>query len=147
MSFKNTLLTLSSVLLIHSPVWATQSQDHEHEHFPEGTLLAFEGVDSITQEECFLFVTDVGNANNVKTYKVETSYHHDDDHPAAIDVQVSPKNPQWLTGEDAQTQSKIVIQLATDDQDIRTANSYTIKWLHGNHFHTNKCVQLTPHID
>lgn len=119
------------------------------DHFPEGTLLALEGQDAITKEECFLFVTDVSDSRAPDQYyaKVLTSYSHDHDAPQAIQVRVYPNRADLLVGTGPNGQDQIAIFLSSADLNLQNATSFNLKWLHGNHFHNNRCVNLKPHQD
>lgn len=124
--------------------------DHDHDEFPEGTLLALEGQDAISKEECFLFVTDVGYTGPEQRpdqffAKVQTNYVHGHDAPAAISVRLHPDRADVLTGLGPNGKDQIAIFLDPATLDLRNAKSFSLKWLHGSHFHTNRCVNLVVH--
>lgn len=145
---KFTILILT--LFVHGLSFA-QSQQHDHDKFPEDTLLAFEGRDAITNDECFLFITGAGRAavyEEGMNYVVETSYSHNGDKAPKILVKQDPKNPDYFTGEDAVTKSKIAIKAKDNEtNELKNWDSFIIKWLHGNHYHSNKCIDLVVHED
>lgn len=152
--FKSTLAktTLILSLIGASPTAWAEEHDHDHEHFPEGTLLALEGQDAVSKADCFLFVTDLGFTGPEQTpaqffAKVQTSYSHDRDAAQEITVQLHATRPDVLVGTGANGQDQIAIFLDPHTLDLRTAKSFNLKWLHGTHFHTNKCMGLTPHED
>lgn len=163
---------LGSVVLVASLVLgnAALAQGHDHDEFPEGTLLALEGKDAISKQECALFVMDVGFTGPEQTVDqwyatVLTSYSHGGDAAAAMTVQVHPTKPGTLFGTGANGQDQIVIfldpqsvsqvasgshlssDLTSQDIDLRQAKSFNLKWLHGDHFHTNRCMNLQAHQD
>lgn len=147
-------LVISALLLAGASSRAS-SEDHDHESFPEGTLLALEGRDAITQEECLLFVTDVGYTGAEETADqfyavVQTSYSHNQDHPQVITVKAKAQKPDILTGLGENGQDQIALFLPAQVAghiDLRNVNSFNLRWLHGNHFHTSRCINLVVHED
>jgi hypothetical protein len=146
------LLKLLSVLTLFIGVQSFAQQKHEddHEGWPENTLLALEGQDAITKEECLLFVTEVGYTGPEQTADqffavVETSYAHGSDHAAPFTVKAVANKAGVLSGLGSNGQDQIAIFLDPQALDLRNVKSFNLKWLHGNHFHTNRCVNMTVH--
>lgn len=124
----------------------------DHDNFPEGTLLALEGSDAISKEECLLFVTDVGFTGPEKTADqwyatVQTSYNHGGATAAPFTVKIHPTKPGVVLGAGANGQDEIAIFLDPQDLDLRNAKSFNLKWFHVNHFHTNRCDNMQVHED
>jgi hypothetical protein len=136
-------------LFISTPSFAHKDHDH-HEGWPENTLLALEGQDAITKETCFLFVTDIGYTGPEQTQEqffavVQTNYAHGSDKPSPFIVRAVPNKPGVLAGTGASSQDQIALFLDPQDLDLRNVKSYNLKWLHGNHFHMNRCMNLSVH--
>ncbi|MEK2688592.1 hypothetical protein [Bdellovibrio sp. GT3] len=146
-------IALGSAVLVFSLLANTaiaHGDDHDHGGFPEGTLLALEGVDAISKSECMLFVTDVGYTGPEQTpdqwYAViSTSYSHGHAAPTPITVKIHPEKAGVLYGTAANGQDQIAVFLNPQEIDLRNINSFNLKWLHGDHFHTNRCVNMQVH--
>lgn len=147
---------LSSLILISGLIFNLQAvaEDHdhgdEHEGWPENTLLALEGQDAISKEDCLLFITDVGFTGSEKTDDqfyavVQTSYSHNQDHAEAITVKTVPGKSGVLMGLGANGQDQIALFLDPQVLDLKNIKSFNLRWLHGNHFHNNRCVNMTVH--
>jgi hypothetical protein len=126
------------------------SGPHDHENFPEGTLLALEGTDAITQENCFLFVMETGYTGVEQTpdqfyANILTSYHHDDATPAPIQIKLAANKPNVLTGLADNQKDQVAVLLSEAGTDLRKATKFNLKWWHVNHFHTNQCTNLKVH--
>jgi hypothetical protein len=122
--------------------------EHDHDEFPEGTLLALEGVDAISGQECALFVMDVsapGTTEDQFYAKVLTSYAHGDDAPEAILIKPVAGKPGVLAGTGSNGKDQLALFLDPTDLNLQNAKSFNLKWLHGTHFHTNRCVRLQIH--
>lgn len=149
---KSFIALLFSSLIISTSSFA-ESHDHDdHEHFPEGTLIAFEGIDAVSRQECALYVTDIQQqADGAFIYTALTSYSHDEDSAGAFQIQVSPSKKDLLLGTadsgnpKAPHQLGIILKQPTGN--IADAQSFNLRWLHGNHYHTNKCINLVVHED
>lgn len=118
-----------------------------HEQVPNAALWTLKGQDASNQEECFLFVTEVAPANSEFYAMVLTSYSHDHEAPQALRVQATPNRPKTLSGTAENGSDQIAIFLGSPELDLRHATAFNLKWLHGNHFHTNRCVNLQVHED
>lgn len=142
---------LAVAALTISILGASQSA-YTHGTFPEGTLLAMEGKDAITKEECLLFVTEVGFSGPEQTTEqwyatVLTSYSHGGVSSEPITVRAVPTRPGALSGKATNGQDQIAIFLEPTALDLRNAKSFNLKWLHGDHFHSNRCIGLRVHQD
>jgi hypothetical protein len=149
-SMKKKFLKLVTLLTLFASSQAYAQHNDEHEGWPENTLLALEGLDAITKEDCLLFVTEVGFTGPEQTPDqfyavVETSYNHAGSHAAPMTVKSLASKPGTLSGVGANGQDQIVLFLNPQSLDLRTIKSFNIKWLHGNHFHTNRCVNMKVH--
>ena len=146
--FMKQLLTLLVFIGLYSTAQATPG-DHDHIEFPPETLLALEGQDAISKEECFLFITDLGyeGTESPENFyaKVLTSYSHDHQTAEAITVRAVPGKSGVLSGLGVNGQDQIVIFLPEPVTDLRLAQSFNLKWWHVNHFHNNRCVNLQIH--
>ena len=128
------------------------NHDHDHDQFPEGTLQAYEGQDAITGKECLLFITDVGYTGPEHTpaqwyATVLTSYRHDGDGAAPFTVKLHANKPGVLVGAGSNGQDLIALFLDPQDLNLNNLQSFNLKWLHGDHFHTNRCINLQAHQD
>ncbi len=142
---RNILMVLLVVFL--NPVLLF-ADEHEHENWPENTLLALEGSDAISKSECMLFVVDVQNvsaSNSEFSAQVVTSYSHGDASPSSITVKPVAGKSNLLAGLGNNQADQIVMFLDNDNYDIQGVKSFNLKWLHGNHFHTNRCENMTIH--
>lgn len=113
------------------------------------TLVELQGQDAANKSECSLFVTEVGFTGPEQTpdqwyARVHTSYDHNGDSPSQILVRMHPSRPGALVGNGANGQDQIAIFLDPQNLDLNNAKSFNLKWLHGDHFHTNRCVNLSP---
>jgi hypothetical protein len=147
---KAKFLKLVGLLTLMISVQAFAQHDQEHEGWPENTLLALEGQDAISKDDCLLFVTEVGFTGTEQTPDqffavVETNYAHGNDHAAPITVKPVANKPGVLAGVGVNGQDQIAIFLTPQDLDFRNVKSFNLKWLHGSHFHTNRCVNMTVH--
>lgn len=141
---KKSLLALLLACLSY-PVFAQQ-----HEDFPEGTLLAMEGKDSITAKECFLFVMDLGFTGPEQKpeqffAKVLTAYSHGQEVPAPIEIRSVAGRAGVLSGTGANGKDQIAVFLDPVHLDLKNIKSFNLKWLHGTHFHTSRCVNMKVH--
>lgn len=140
------------VILLTCSLVGNAAFAHDHDEFPEGTLLALEGNDAISNQECLLFVTDVGFNGPEQTpdqwyATVQTSYNHGGATAAPFTVKAHPTRPGVLFGTGANGQDQLAIFLDPQDLDLRNAKSFNLKWLHVDHFHTNRCVNMQVHED
>jgi hypothetical protein len=147
---KAKLLKLISVMSFLITIQAFAQDGHEHEGWPENTLLALEGQDAVTQDECLLFVTDLGFTGPEQTPDqffavIQTNYAHGDAQAAPFTVKIVTNRPGVLSGVGANGQDQIALFLDPQSLDLRNVKSFNLKWLHGNHFHTNRCVNMTVH--
>lgn len=122
----------------------------DHKEFPEGALLAMEGKDSITKQECFLFVMDLGFTGPEQTSeqffaKVLTAYSHGQDAPEPIEIRSVSGKPGVLSGTAANGKDQIALFLDPVHLDLKNIKSFNLKWWHHNHFHTNRCVNMKVH--
>ena len=122
----------------------------EHDEFPEGALLALEGVDIITKNKCFLFVMDVGFTGPEQTQeqffaKVLTGYSHGQQAPDPIEVKAVSGKPGVLAGTGPNGKDQIAIFLNPASLDLSNVHSFNLKWLHQTHFHTNRCLNMKVH--
>lgn len=113
----------------------------------EGAILVLGGQDAASREPCFLYVLEVlvsesDPANSL--VKLTTSYSHDGE--AAEPFLVSPlaSSPLVLTGIGENGEDQLAVFLFEAGGDLTKARAFNLKWLHGNHFHTNKCLGLKP---
>lgn len=141
------MLKIIAVVIMALTLNSAFAVAHDQDSFPQDALLILEGQDAVTKEECFLFVMDVSQDANAFSAKVLTSYIHGHDTPQAITVQAIPDRPEVLVGTGANGQDQMAIFLSSNNLDLRQANSFNLKWLHGNHFHTNRCLHLQVHED
>ncbi|WP_413581666.1 hypothetical protein [Bdellovibrio sp. HCB288] len=142
----------SAVLALSLMAQQAFAHDHDHDHggFPEGTLLALEGEDASTKSACMIFVTEVGYTGSEQTpdqwYAViATSYSHGHVAASPITVKIHPERAGVLFGTGANGQDQIAVFLNPQDIDLKNINSFNLKWLHGDHFHTNRCVNMQVH--
>jgi hypothetical protein len=146
------VLILTQLLFLGQSLIGNAAFAHDHDEFPEGTLLALEGADAISKEECSLFVMDVGYTGPEQTDEqwyasVLTSYNHNGASASSITVRKHPTRPGALTGVGANGEDEIAIFLEPQDLDLRNAKSFNLKWRHDDHFHTNRCLNLEIHKD
>ncbi len=139
--------------LFVSSLALAESHDHDdHSDFPEGTRIAFEGIDAVSRQECALYVTDIQQqADGAYIYTAVTSYSHDEDSAGAFQIQANPNKMELLTGTadsgNPKAPHQIGIFLKQPTGNIVDAQSFNLRWLHGNHYHTNKCINLVVHED
>ncbi|MFP5519273.1 MAG: hypothetical protein ACLGGX_05175 [Bdellovibrionia bacterium] len=141
---------LSMFLCLFSLNIAFASQgDHDHadENFPEDALLILEGADAIDQTECFLFVLETGfngSASSQNYYlKVQSSYVHGTEASPAFVLTKHSKNADTYMGTTGQDSLAVVFK--SNSIDPREIKQFSIRWLHGSHYHTNRCQDLKPH--
>ena len=137
-------------LFIGLQSFAQQQHEDDHEGWPENSLIALGGRDANTNEECFLFVTEVGYTGPGQTAEqffavIQTNYAHGSDHAAPFTVKTVANKPGVLAGLGSNGQDQIAIFLDPKTLDLRNVKSFNLKWLHGNHFHTNRCVDMNVH--
>lgn len=149
---RSSFAILATVLFLSTASFA-ESHDHDdHADFPEGTLIVFEGIDAVSRKECALYVTDIQQqADGAFIYTAVTSYSHDDDSAGAFQIQVSPSKMDLLLGSadsgNPKAPHQLGIFLKQPTGNIVDAQSFNLRWLHGSHYHTNKCINLVVHED
>ncbi len=137
-------------LLVSVQTMAQHNHEDEHEGWPENILLALEGQDAISKDECLLFVTDVGYTGPEQTAEqfyavVQTNYAHGADQAAPMTVKAVSGKPNVLMGTGTNGKDQIAIFLNSSDLDLNQITSFNLKWLHGSHYHTNRCVNMVVH--
>lgn len=143
--------TLFTILLAF-PLFGNIATADNHDGFPEGTLLALEGKDAVSNKDCLLFVTDIGFTGPEQTPEqwyaiVQTSYKHGSASAAPFTIKLHPTKPGILSGTGSNGKDQLAITLDPQALDLRNVKSFNLKWLHGDHFHTNRCVGMQVHQD
>jgi hypothetical protein len=112
----------------------------------------YKGVDSKTKKECVLKVEKTyhsGNTGNWVDFRADasTSYSHDSASPGTVTVSPSSEGgkdlKKYLKGKNSDD-TTLEVTLKTDE-DFTSPDFYRIVWKHGNHSHTNKCINLKLH--
>lgn len=133
-------------------VSAVADTPDDHENFPEGTLVAFEGKDAVSGNPCFLFVTDRGftGPENLPTQyylKVQTSYSHDNENAGEFNLSPSGAGQSTMAGTSTAGLNQLAVMFNGSFLDLKNAKSFNLKWKHGNHFHNSRCNNLVEHVD
>lgn len=139
-------------LMLSFSAWSSD-HDHDHDEFPEGTegaLLILEGTDAITKEECQLFIMETGYSGPEQTAdqfyaKVLTGYSHGADTAPLFEVKPVIARPGVLSGTGANGQDRLALFLESAVLDLRNIRSFNLRWIHGNHPHTNQCQNMKLH--
>lgn len=137
-------------LFISTQVFAQHNPEGKHKGWPENSLLVLEGQDAISKRDCFLFVTEVGFTGSEQTAEqffavIETNYVHGGDKPAPFTIKLLKDKPGVLSGVSNNGKDQIAIFLNPNDLDLRNIKSFNLRWLHGNHYHSNRCVNMNIH--
>lgn len=141
-----------SLFLLACSLIGSAALAHDRDTFPDGTLLALEGYDAITKGKCLLFVTGVGFTGAEQTpdqwyATVQTSYNHGGATAAPFTVKIHPTSQGVLQGSGANGKDQLAIFVRTEALDLRNISSFNLKWVHGDHFHTNRCANMKVHED
>ncbi len=117
---------------------------------PSGTVLSFEGKDAFSNQPCWLFVTELGYSGPEQTPQhwyaiVQTSYSHGQDRAAAFHLKIHPGRPEVLFATGTNGKDQIAVFLEPAQLDLRNAKSFNLRWMHIDHLHTNRCLNLTVH--
>jgi hypothetical protein len=123
--------------------FATSSEEFEeygldHDAQP---LYEFVGVIPFNGLACNLLVISQSGLGPQWSAVIEVGDHHDGATAGSIKVTKHASLATALSGKGISAQSEILITV-TDQNDIRTATSFNLKWLHGTHWHPLKCVNL-----
>jgi hypothetical protein len=90
------------------------------------------------------FVGDEVSHQNLKAI-VKTNYAHDGAQAPALEVKYQGPSSDGrfslFKGEDEQG-NVVRLVLPPAVTDFLTVDQYAVRWLHGDHFHTNTCIQL-----
>lgn len=147
---KQQIVSLFLGLALCGPVFADNHDDHEN--FPPGTLVAFEGKDAISGAACMLYVTDRGftGPENLPTQyylKVQTSYSHNGDNAGEFNLAPSGAGQSTMAGTAATGSNQLALMFNGSYLDLKNAKSFNLKWKHGSHFHNSRCNNLVEHVD
>ncbi|GEM_PF-3489639 len=142
------LVTLAMATLV------ARGQEHSHEGFPEDALLILEGADSITKQDCYLFVLDIGNTQADPSappsresfwVKVVTSYGHGTESHLPFVLKAMPNRNDLLTGLGDNQKDAMAVFISQGSLDMTQTQSFNLKWWHVNHFHNFRCEHLKVH--
>jgi hypothetical protein len=114
----------------------------------EFLALTLSGVDASSSERCDLVVTEQGYTGPEQTpdqwyANVTTSYSHDGTTAEPFLLKIHPTRPGVLFGTGSNGQDQLAVFLDPQGLDLQNAKSFNLKWLHGDHIHTNRCVNMS----
>jgi hypothetical protein len=77
--------------------------------------------------------------------KAQTSYAHGKDKSPVFEIRQVAGSENLMMGRVGKSQ--LAVEFQTTDLDFQTVKEYSVRWLHGNHYHNARCLQLKEHQD
>lgn len=127
---------------------ASLAQKDDHSNFPQDAILILEGYDPVKRSDCFLFVKSIEFVGgevlpSQMIAKVQTSFSHGKDGSPNFEIRQVSGKENMMAGQVGKSQ--LAVEFQTTDLDFALVKEYSLRWLHGNHFHNGKCLNLKEH--